>query len=316
MTVIVDYLTVSVPIGTGPDLRDALLPVCLSLDGSQTDPLGVRLGKFGLLRIMDQHRNGITVASCSGMMLAALRAADLLAEYVHAVASVTTYNVTHLDLAHDEAGDQPAILAHRYGLLRIAGVKLSRKTVQPERIKCLFSRGPDGRDTGSIMVQHRATSRVSAIIYDRQHDAREKGKPDPGPLVRTEMRLGVPGMTLRDCLDPAPLFYHYASPGLLPRPPDVPAWTPFSEGGFTVPRANHDVQARLRRQVDHSTDLERIFRLADQLPGEGLDVALRLIRNRYQTYRRTLEFAAHGDATRRQANNSDDQPDGGTALDG
>jgi hypothetical protein len=292
MTVIADYVTVSTPIGAGADLRDALVPVCLSLPESQTDPLGVRLGRFGLLRIADQQRNGITVASCSGSMLAALRGADLLAEYVAAVASVTTYNVTHLDLARDEVCDQPAVLAHRYSLLRIAGVKLSRKAVQPERINCLFSRGPDGRDTGSIMIQHRATSRVSAIIYDRQHDARKKGKPDPGPVVRTELRLGVPGMTLRDVLEPAPLFYAYAAPGLLPRPPDVPAWSPFAEGGFRVTRATLDPIDRLRRQVERSTDLEALFRTVDQLPGEGIDTLVRLVRARYQTHCRTVAFGS------------------------
>lgn len=304
MTVIADYVTVSTPIGAGLDLRDALTDVCLRLPESQTDPLGVRLGKFGLLRCVDQTRNQISVASCSGMMLAALRAANLLTEYVAAVASVTTYNVTHLDLARDQLGDPPSVVQTYYQRLRIAGVKLSRKTVPPGRIKSLFSKGDDGRDTGSVMIQNRQTSRVSAIIYDRQADALAKGKPDPGPITRIEMRLGVPGMTLRDVLDPAPLFYEYASPGLLPRDPSVRQWEPFSDGGFRVARLERTAYERLARTVDQSTDLAAMFRQAALLDGDGVDVLLRLVRQRHRIWLNTESFGAVGTASRATADNS------------
>ena len=277
MPIIADFVTVTTPTGNGPDLREALTDVCLSLPESQTDPLGVRIGTFGLLRFQDTH--GVTIASCSGAVLAALRAAALLEQYCAAVASVINFRVSHLDLAHDEECDVPAVLAHRYAMLRISGVNLTRKRIPPEKVKCIFGRGPDGRDTGSIMLGHRKQLRVSGIMYDRQEDARAKGKPDPGSLLRTELRIGVPGMTLRDVVDPEPLFYEFASPGLFPRPDHVAQWVPHGEG-FTVERQTTDAQVRLRRLVENSTDLAMMLDLAAKLPGEGLDVLLRLVKLR------------------------------------
>jgi len=289
MTVIADAVTVSTPIGNGPDLREALADVCLQIPESQTDPLGIRLGKFGLLRFSE--RGNVAIASASGVMLAGLRAANLLADYAAAVASVVTYNVSHLDLAHDESCDAPAVLQRRYKLYRLAGVALTRKRIPGSKVKCLFSPGDDGRDTGSIMFGNRKTMQTSAIMYDRHHDALEKGKPDPGMLLRTEVRTGIPGMTLRDVLHPAPLFYHFAAPGLIAKPDDVPQWEPHG-GGYSLNRPQVDAQDKLRRQVERSTDLGAMYRLVDELPGEGLDVLVRLVRNRYKLHRQSLAFAA------------------------
>lgn len=287
MTVIADYVTVTTPIGNGPHLREDLTDVCLQLPEAETDPLGVRVGKFGLLRVADQY--GVTIASCSGVVLAALRASNLLEAYCHAVAAQVQHKVTRIEIAHDELCDVPAVLAHRYSMLRIAGVNLTRKRIPPEKIKCLFGRGPDGRDTGSIMMGHRKAHRVSAIMYDRAEDARAKGKPDPGSLLRTELRLAVDGMTLRDVLDPAPLFYEFASPGLFPRPDGVAQWQPQGEG-FQLERKEVDHQARLRRLVENSHDLGAMLDLSAKLPGEGLDVLLRLIRMRAKVRTATNAF--------------------------
>jgi hypothetical protein len=286
--VIADYVTVTCPVGAGLDLRDALADVCLSLDGSQTDPLGVRLGKFGLLRFSDRH--GVAIASCSGVMLAALRAASLLDDYCAAVAGNGPYRVTHLDLAKDRECDPPAEVARLYGLLRLAGAGLTRKRIPGIKVSKLFSPGDCGRDTGSVMVGHRHTMETSAIIYDRHHDALCKGKPDPGRLLRYEIRTGIDGMTLRDVIEPAALFYHFAAPDLLPLPDDVAPWTPHGEG-FVMERIATEDQVKLARLVDHSTDLERMIDLADRLPGEGLDVLMRLVRHRAKIRRNTRRFA-------------------------
>lgn len=288
MTVVTDFLTVSVPKGAGLDLRDALTDVCLSLPESQTDPLGVRLGRFALLRFQD--RPTVTVASASGMMLAALRASQLLHDYCAAVASCGPHRVTQIHAAHDVECDAPSELHRIYQTVRGLGVALTRKRIAPRNIKTIFSSGADCRDTGSIMFGHRARHETTLCIYDRHQDAIEKGKPDPGPLLRYELRTSVEGLTLRDACEPAPLFHHFMG-AFFRRPDDVAPWAPHGEG-FTLPRANIDSQVKLRRLVEQSADIARAIDLADQLPGEGLDVLLRLIRNRAKTRRQTRTFTA------------------------
>lgn len=273
--VICDYVTVTTPAVYGDDLRGALSDVCLALPDAATDPLGVRLGKFGLLRF--SQRPGIAIASASGVVLAALREAGALLDYCTAVASVVSFNVTHVDVASDELCDVPGVLEAEYLRLASTGVNLTRKRIGPGHVRKLFSRGVDGRDTGSVMIGNRGTSRVSAILYDRQHDAISKGKPDPGLLLRREIRVGLPGLSLHDVIDPAPLFYHLASPGLVPWPTGMRDWLPRGEG-FTVDRPRRDAMEKIQRLVERSTDLQRLFDLADQLPGEGIDVLVHVIR--------------------------------------
>lgn len=312
LPIIADYATVTVPVGAGPDLRDALTDVCLRTEESQTDPLGVRVGRFGLLRFQEQH--GVMIASASGFMLAALRAANLLHEYCSAIDWCGPHRVTQIHAAKDVETDAPAELQRLYGLLRIAGIKLTRKRIQPRQVKSIFSPGEDGRDTGSIMCGHRARHETTMCIYDRANDARDKGKPDPGPLLRYELRTGVDGLTLRDIVVPAPLFYHFAA-ALFPRPDDVPPWQPHGEG-FVMHREAVEDQVKLRRLVERSTDLGRMIDLAESLPGEGLDVLLHLVRRRAKVRHNTRAFggasgarSAEGDSPSPPAAPSPGTPD-------
>lgn len=309
--VIADFLTVSVPRGAGLDLRDALTDVCLALPGSQTDPLGVRVGKFGLLRFQD--RPTVAVASASGSILTALRAASLLHDYCAAVASVGAHRVTQVHAAHDVECDAPAELQRIYSTVRGHGVRLTRKTIPPAAIKTILSPGVDGRDTGSIMVGHRARHETTLCIYDRLQDALEKGKPDPGNTLRYELRTSVDGLTLRDACEPAPVFYHFMG-AFFPRPDGVPSWVPHGEG-FDLPKLQTDDHAKLRRLVNQSVDLCRMIDLADTLPGEGLDVLLHLVRSRAKTRRHTRAFAAVGAASPATAGNSGDDLPTAVALD-
>lgn len=295
--IITDYCTVSTPLGNGPFLLEAVSDVVLQLPEAATDPQGVRVGKHGLLRYQERPTNGIATVSASGHVLALLRAGKLLADYCAAVACSSPYHVTHLDVARDEDCDAPSKLQWLYGRLRVAGCALTRKRVQPRDIKAMWSRGDDGRDTGSIMIGNRKRAETTAIIYDRRHDAAAKGKPDPGPLLRTEIRTGVAGMSLRDVWEPGPLFHHFASPELVQRPSDIADWQPWHER-FDIERADHDVPERLQRFLDNSTDLKRMMALADQVPGDGLGLLQRKLAQAIETHRRTLEFTAVDTASR------------------
>lgn len=287
--ILCDYLTVSTPKENGPVLMAACTDVCLSLAGSQTDPVGVRYERHGLLRYSE--RNQVGIVSVSGYMLSALRTRSMLFDYLSAISSNGPYKVTHVDVARDEECDAPERLALLYSRLRIAGAMLTRKRTSPAEITTMFSRGVDGRDTGSIMLGDRRSQETTAIVYDRQHDARRKGKPDPGPLLRTEIRTGMDGLTLKDAACPEPLFWHIASPTFGERPADVAEWQAWGEG-FVLPVSQVDLMASLRRLVDGSRDLERMMALADKLPGNGLQALEVLVAQRLQLHRQTVQFTA------------------------
>lgn len=273
-----DYVTVTVPATEGPVLRGALSDVCLQLPEAETDPLGVRVGSFGLVRFAE--RPGVAIASASGVVLQRLRVARLLDEFCASVAYAGAHKVTRLDAASDLICDPPAVFVSTRDRLRATGCRLSRKLVPPSRITSIENLRADGRLTGTVNVGHRRSAETTAVAYDRQHNCVCKGMPDPGPLFRFEVRTGVPGLTLRDVVEPAPVFYRYASPDLVPRPDGVPEWVPYGEG-FTVERRSRTELERLERLVDTSSDLARIFRLLDAIEGDGLAELQRLIRRRY-----------------------------------
>jgi hypothetical protein len=114
-------------------------------------------------------------------------------------------------------------------------------------------------------------------------------------------------MTLRDVLEPAPLFFHFASPDLMPRPDGVAPWSPHGEG-FTLDRIATEDQVKLRRLVERSVDLERMIDLADKLPGEGMDVLLRLVRHRAKVRRTTRSFAEGASGARSAEGDSPSPP--------
>lgn len=289
--VITDFATISTPIGNGAAMMDAASSVVMQLPDALSERGSVRVGRHGLLRYQERSGSGVATVSASGWVLAELRAAGLLFEYCAAIASASPYHVTHIDAALDRMCDPPSELQLLYGRLRIAGCALTRKVTHPRDIKVMLSRGEHGRDTGSIMIGNRRSAETTAIVYDRQADALSKGKPDPGPLLRTEIRTGVPGLSLRDVYEPEPLFYHFASPGLMPKPDHVSAWAPWGEM-YDLERSQLDPADVLRLAVERSGDLERLMRLADAVPGDGLGLLVRYLAQAVELHRHTRAFAA------------------------
>lgn len=291
--VVADYVTVSTPLDNGPQLCGALADVCLRLDGAVTDGRDVVIGKHGRLHYTERVASGVAVVSASGWALAQLRAAGLLFEYCGVVAE-GPHKVTHLDMAHDVECDCPTALQSLYTRLRLAGCALTRKRTAGTDCTAMFSRGADGRDTGSIMIGDRRSAETTAIVYDRQHDARRKGKPVPErSMLRFEIRTGVPGLSLRDVVEPEPLFWHFAAPDLGAKPANVASWFPWGEG-FEVVRNTVDDAEKLARLIERSSDLERAFAIAQRMPG-GVAQLRRELNLRLKVLERTAEFQ-HGAA--------------------
>lgn len=235
---------------------------------------------WGNFRLENYPGKGWGRASASGGSCEALRAVSSFGEYI-ALLGDHPHTLTRLDLCLDvPVPSSPVIMAlvERYPPDSL--VYLTRKGVTPDyNLQPTVSRS----FTGTFYAgDKRGSARVIAKVYDKQSERLKYGVLI-SPLTRYEITVKKRcGATLRDVSDPAPLFWHYASPSLLPAPPGQVPWVPFTGDqwapGPMPPRFTpHE---RLLRSVDASVDLEHLCSLADLLPGDGRASLLRLIQNR------------------------------------
>lgn len=271
-----DFLTATVPPDEWLSLRGELMPVldevyCESpQDGVYLCPLGgwLKVGK----------RAGIVWVQASGGLLAALRHKGCYVDYLRAFAS-RPHRVTRLDAALDVVKDGPDEIGRVYALACSGGIALSQKTIRPKSVSasinpCHF----DGRQTGTVYVGSR-TAEVRLAVYDKREEYYRDAKLDVGQLVRYELRVtGKMGATLRDAHEPAAMFWHFVSPDVLQAPPEALPWIPFTEGGFTLGRAVSSPYERLRRRVERSAELARLFALADECGPQGRKLLYGLLR--------------------------------------
>ena len=75
---------------------------------------------------------------------------------------------------------------------------------------------------------------------------------------------------MRDCAEPASVFWHHAAPDFLPRPDGVPAWVPGGEGFVLERLAPLTPFQRMLALLDQSPDVRRLLSLADQVGPYGL----------------------------------------------
>jgi hypothetical protein len=259
MTPFCDYLNVSVPY----DESLTVLDECVRILNEQAADyvMQSQCGRFGTWRLgparfggtfKATRRGAVAVLSASGSLLAQLRAAQVHIAYLQALASVP-HRVTLLHATLDMPDDAPAIVDRLYQRAVGGGVSLTRKAIKPSAVKRYWGPGADGRETGTVYVGNRKNADVWAKVYDKRQERLDRGCPDPGPMVRYEVCVhGDAGPSLRDAHDPTSLFYHFASPDLLERPPGVPAWVSGAVGLVLPPRVVRPAMDRLRALVgDH-----------------------------------------------------------------
>lgn len=229
---------------------------------------------------LHQSSRGWSRLSASGGSCDALRATGAFGEYL-ALIGDHPHTLTRLDATMDVSVDAPPIIA---ALVRKyppdSLVYHTRKGVRPD-----YNLQPtlDGGITGTFYAGplRYGKSKVSSRTYDKRAEIISRTGDDPGPRTRFEItvRKGV-GATLRDAFDPVPVFWHFASPALLPAPPGVIAWVPGDSETWAPGSLPVDPYQRLRRRVDESVDIENLIRLADLLRGDGRRELLRLLRGR------------------------------------
>lgn len=251
-----DYLNVTTPIGESPFVRDELKLVLEEAAGYESLP---GLWRLDTGTVKFYTRGQVGIASFSGGALAALRAAQLFNRALSSFAGAP-HRVTQLDAFVDVWVCGSSIVPDLYRRTKDVGVNLTRKRVKPH---VLLAPDADGNDSGTCYFGHRGNAEVSARVYDKQLERVSKHYPDPGPITRYELtfRSGV-GCTLRDAADPTAVFWHHASPDLLPAPANAPAWSPHSEGFVSTPRQIFSPYDRVKRILENSADVERALDVA------------------------------------------------------
>lgn len=266
-----DYLRVSMEPAAADEVEGALRPL-LEHAGCVANPAApgeyLHHGGGGSFKRLKPGR--VDVLSLSGSLLADLRAGGVLNPTL-AVLGTVPHRVTRLDAARDYGLPGPLYvaeihrlaLAGRIRLTYLAGSPGMRRLITPEQVSVHLSADVRGAQTGTVNLGRRGSADVIACVYDKRHERLCRGFPDPGELLRVEMRLGKSvGMTLRDASSPERLFYHYAAPDLCSMPPAMEPWLAHAEGLVLQPIPQFTADERLARLVERSGELGRILELA------------------------------------------------------
>lgn len=191
--------------------------------------------------------------------------------------SSSPHKVTRLDAALDLRLDAADVIA-QLTLRHPAGqVRLGRKALPVKRILEVRA---DLRESGTYYVGHRSAARATARVYDKRLERLQRAGVDIGyELTRFEVTARKDyGATLRDAAEPASLFWHIASPALLPKVPEgVAVWESKDLTGWDhTPRVYAPAEV-LAKRVEWSAELEALGLLSDELGAYGRSMLLSMI---------------------------------------
>lgn len=249
-----------------------------------------RSGK-GPVYFKHSHYGNLGVLWLSGAVCAEFRVWDRLDDVVAAFAGFPR-RITRLDAAADYQVSAPSILRALKAAGRSGALRLTRKIIPRQNVRWVESVCPvTGEETGTLYLGQQRSAEVWAAIYDKRAQLVDAGKPDPGPLLRLEIRVRDVGAELGDVLSPERLFYHFASPDLVGRPAGVGAWVAHSEGFVGTPSPSASPQDRIERIVRGSGDFGRCLELADEIGEGGIETLLLAIRRRVRRREEGLKVA-------------------------
>lgn len=243
---------------------------------------GDSLYKIGLGKLKLEQKNLFHRASASGGVLEQFREDGVFYDYLSLLASVP-HKVTRLDAALDVLVDTPKILRSLENKYSDDKVSLSRKSLKVTRM--YSCRESDNQLTGTWYVGHRSKARVTARVYDKQAHLLSLYSLDIGSRTRYELTFRKDlGCTLRDAAMPHSLFYHYASPALLEKPPGIAEWEPHGEGWEASPVDTSVDWVKFWSRFDASPEMDVLCRLAASFGDEGVEMAIKRIRARIASH--------------------------------
>lgn len=235
---------------------------------------------FGSGVVFLENKPSFLRISASGGVLSTLRELGKMEEYL-AIMSTYRPKVTRLDCALDVPLDTPKILTSLRRKYPDGLVRLSHK---PLKVTEMVSIRPDGKRSGTYYVGHKSRARVTARVYDKALERKERAGVDIPPTTRYELTFKADiGPSFHDVLSPDKLFWAYASPALLRRPKGMQAWESTADKPWSYKKPEVTEYEALKRQVENSADLESMLERADRIGSEGRKVLLRLITKRIES---------------------------------
>ena len=219
--------------------------------------------------------------SASGKVLDAFRMLKIFDNYLDTLGALP-HKVTRLDAAYDTQEDGADILAKLRRRYRSERPSLSRKALPVSVI--ISRRDIDNRETGTFYAGHRTRAQVTARVYDKQHELKQKQGLEVSPRTRYELTVkGGMSPSLRDAAEPSRVFWHYMAPTFLKKPAGVcvKPWEPGWGGSWESTSVEVDLVKRLKSLVENSTVIDQMISVADEIsPAEGRAYLARLLSTR------------------------------------
>lgn len=254
-----DKLHVTVPNAESGDVPETVLAAIAPAlpHRSPWDPKTYYFGPPGGMQgtLKFERCGQVFVTSLSGQALASLRKAHCFNELLRCFHG-RSHRISRLDAAVDISDlDPPAVVVGLYAYWVDRSLRLSQRKVT--HIESHIGTGFNGKQTGTVYFGAKY-ARVRLVVYDKQNElVTQKGHPDPGPLVRVELRFrggedGVP-LQLSHAADPTAVFWHFMPPEILCPPADakIPNWIKSSDVGYDLPpRRPAQPDESLRRWVE------------------------------------------------------------------
>lgn len=277
--VFTDHLSVTYSPDDSPDYDFSSL--VLSLGGvranSQVRPKGVDYYRLGQGSAEVRRGSNYVKLSLSGSALHYARECGCMRD-VLGLLSEAPHKVSRLDAALDIDRDFPEVRRELWERYPTGRLRLGRKEIPVTEI--LVTRD-DGERTGTYYAGKRGKVRCLARIYDKQYEAWERRSEALPPTTRYELEFNRHfGATLRDAERPSAIFYHQASPSLLPKPEGVEVWKSQPIEPWKYIRPEKGLYSRLVGLVENSPEVQTMIEIADQLGPHGRSVLSDLLKAR------------------------------------
>jgi len=225
------------------------------------------------------HGSNAHVVGASGGFLSALRAHALYDTYLSIIGS-HPHRVTRLDVAHDVLCDAPAQVLQFDRNVRKDKYKLNGRKINLETgYKPILNLDRHGARSGTVYIGPKSPQKAALKVYDKSKEQWDRYKREIPQTLRWELKLGRKSeVTLRDAWEPDPVFWHFMS-DVLPTPNGVPSWSPHGEDYTLPPRVTLLPAESLKRLVESSDIVDRMFALTDKIGPNGFNYLVRVLQN-------------------------------------
>jgi hypothetical protein len=270
LPVVCDWLDVTCPEWVMGEILDDLIEVLLAAGFEESG--GVWRSESGGVIQAGLYRGRLFRVSCSGRSLADLRSAGLFESLLSGFVGFP-YRVTRLDAAADFRIDGADAIESLHAAYPRRHVRLGQRAQKMSTM--LAPRDWDGRESGTVYVGHRSTSQITCRVYDKRKEVLDRTGEDPEhDWTRVEVTVkgksgDASGPTLRDAVEPAGLFWCYASPSIVRATESACDRVSGVAEGWSMERVELLPAQVLKGRIEAFSTLDHMVRVADRMGPEG-----------------------------------------------